>query len=169
MEGALETEESKADPDYTKLKNLQAQLDAKVLEHAQHKKVRAELHANRIKLERDIAAAKAGKDWSRAEELKRELLIVKMRGAVDPKRFYRSSDYKGKGELPKFFQLGTLVEGAGGARLTSEEGCKRHLLLRHGVSCAVDPRARTQAPGGERRAVDSCGEPPASPHDGDTA
>ena len=35
-------------------------------------------------------------------ELKRELLVVKMRGALDPKRFYRSSDHK-KG-LPKYFQ-----------------------------------------------------------------
>ena len=73
MEGAIGTEESKANPDYTKLKDFQAQLDAKVLEHAQLKKLRAELYANRIKLERDIAAAKAGKDWARAEKLKREL------------------------------------------------------------------------------------------------
>lgn len=58
----------------------------------------------------------AGAAWGhmRAPELtaeaKRELLIVKMRGALDSKRFYRASD-NGKG-LPKYFQLGTLVEGA---------------------------------------------------------
>lgn len=50
----------------------------------------------------------AGKAWGDMKapvlttELKRELLVVKMRGSIDPKKFYRSSDHK-KG-LPKFFQ-----------------------------------------------------------------
>jgi len=55
-------------------------------------------------------------------ELKRDLQIVKMRGAFDPKRFYRSSDMK-KG-LPKFFQVGTLIEGSAegsSSRLTRKE------------------------------------------------
>ena len=58
----------------------------------------------------------AGASWGHMRapqlttELKRDLLLVKMRGALDPKRFYRSSD-SGKG-LPKYFQVGTIVAGA---------------------------------------------------------
>lgn len=54
-------------------------------------------------------------------ELKRELLIVKMRGALDPKRFYRSAD--GGKSLPKHFQMGTMVEGA-------EDGAHNRLTKR---------------------------------------
>ena len=63
------------------------------------------------------AADTAGAAWGHMKaptltpELKRELLIVKMRGVLDPKRFYRSADDGMK--LPKHFQMGTLVEGAG--------------------------------------------------------
>ena len=42
-------------------------------------------------------------------ELKRDLQIIRMRGVLDPKRFYRSSDIKK--ELPKYFQVGTLIGG----------------------------------------------------------
>lgn len=62
----------------------------------------------------------AGTGWAnmRAQELtpelKRELQMIRMRGAVDPKRFYRTSDMKR--ELPKYFQMGTVVEGAGGGK-----------------------------------------------------
>ena len=45
-------------------------------------------------------------------ELKRELQIIRMRGVLDPKRFYRSSDMKQ--ELPKYFQVGTLIGGVEG-------------------------------------------------------
>ena len=38
-------------------------------------------------------------------EVKNELLVLKMRGSIDPKKFYRSSDHK-RG-LPKFFQART--------------------------------------------------------------
>ena len=53
-------------------------------------------------------------------ELKNELQLLRMRGAFDTKRFYRTSDYA-KG-LPKFFQVGTMIEdpldpaGSGGRR-----------------------------------------------------
>ena len=53
-------------------------------------------------------------------ELKNELQLLRMRGAFDTKRFYRTSDYA-KG-LPKFFQVGTVIEdpldpaGSGGRR-----------------------------------------------------
>ncbi|XP_006814011.1 deoxynucleotidyltransferase terminal-interacting protein 2-like [Saccoglossus kowalevskii] len=41
------------------------------------------------------------------EELKNDLKVIKMRGALDPKRFYKGSDVRG---LPKFVQVGTVIE-----------------------------------------------------------
>lgn len=40
-------------------------------------------------------------------ELKRDLLILKNRSALDPKRHYK----KEKWEVPKYFQTGTIIEG----------------------------------------------------------
>ncbi|ODV80727.1 Fcf2-domain-containing protein [Suhomyces tanzawaensis NRRL Y-17324] len=40
-------------------------------------------------------------------ELKRDLLIIKHRSALDPKRHYK----KDKWEVPKYFQVGTIIEG----------------------------------------------------------
>ena len=54
--------------------------------------------------------AKPAKVPKPAPELKRDLQIIRMRGVLDPKRFYRSSDMKK--ELPKYFQVGTLIGGA---------------------------------------------------------
>ena len=70
----------------------------------------------------------AGAEWGHmaapqmTAELKRELQIVRMRNVLDPKRFYRASDMKK--ELPKYFQMGTLVAGAAdgaSARLTRKQ------------------------------------------------
>jgi hypothetical protein len=91
----------------------------------------------------------AGSAWGNmrapklTQELKRELLIVKMRGALDPKRFYRSSD-TGK-KLPKYFQIGTVVAGAedGRNRLTKRER-KTSMLGELGADEAVRKRARSQ-------------------------
>lgn len=44
------------------------------------------------------------------DDTKRDLKLLQLRGTFDPKRFYKSSDHK-KG-LPKFFQVGTVVESA---------------------------------------------------------
>ncbi|XP_066480452.1 deoxynucleotidyltransferase terminal-interacting protein 2 [Tiliqua scincoides] len=41
------------------------------------------------------------------EELKNDLQALKMRAAMDPKRFYKKNDRKG---LPKYFQVGTIVD-----------------------------------------------------------
>jgi len=43
------------------------------------------------------------------DEVKRDLQILKMRGTLDNKRHYKRSDSKA---FPKFFQMGTVVEGA---------------------------------------------------------
>ncbi|CAL8395890.1 unnamed protein product [Boreogadus saida] len=40
-------------------------------------------------------------------ELKADLKVIKMRGALDPKRFYKKSDRDG---LPKFFQVATVMD-----------------------------------------------------------
>ncbi|GHP11516.1 hypothetical protein PPROV_001024400 [Pycnococcus provasolii] len=71
----------------------------------------------------------AGKNWfhmpaaNMTPELKRDLQVLKLRGAYDPKRFYKGNDGK---KLPKYFQMGTVVEGATDygvpeARLTQRE------------------------------------------------
>ncbi|KAJ1921894.1 rrna-processing protein fcf2 [Mycoemilia scoparia] len=41
-------------------------------------------------------------------ELKRDLRVLKLRNALDPKRFYRKED---RDEVPKYFEVGTIVEG----------------------------------------------------------
>ncbi|EER30578.1 conserved hypothetical protein [Candida tropicalis MYA-3404] len=40
-------------------------------------------------------------------EIKRDLQIIKQRSALDPKRHYK----KDKWEIPKYFQMGTIIEG----------------------------------------------------------
>lgn len=87
----------------------------------------------------------AGPGWAemRAHELtpevKRELQLVRMRGALDPKRFYRTSDMKK--ELPKYFQMGTVVEGTGGGRTRPARGG----LLKQALGDAkVRARAKSQ-------------------------
>ncbi|KAG9302765.1 hypothetical protein G9A89_009542 [Geosiphon pyriformis] len=54
-------------------------------------------------------------------ELKRDLHILKSRNVLDPKRFYKKEDSK---VLPKYFQLGTIIEGPTefySSRLTRKE------------------------------------------------
>jgi hypothetical protein len=58
------------------------------------------------------AVVTSGKGWfdlpatAMTEELKQDLRAVRMRGALDPKRFYKALDRPGK-----FVQLGTVVQG----------------------------------------------------------
>ncbi|XP_071723764.1 rRNA-processing protein fcf2-like [Rutidosis leptorrhynchoides] len=42
-------------------------------------------------------------------ELKRDLELLKLRGAMDPKRFYKKAGSKSKA-LPKYFQVGTVIQ-----------------------------------------------------------
>lgn len=55
----------------------------------------------------------AGKNWFNMKqpeltpEIKRDLLIIKQRNALDPKRHYK----KQKWDIPKYFQTGTIIEG----------------------------------------------------------
>lgn len=100
--------------------------------------------------ERKSARAEtAGPGWDQmaapqlTAELKRELLLVKMRGAMDPKRFYRSAD-NGK-ELPKYFQMGTIIEGAedGRVRKTKKER-KGSIMQEIMADSAIRKRAKSQ-------------------------
>ncbi|KAG1669887.1 hypothetical protein FOA52_002413 [Chlamydomonas sp. UWO 241] len=53
--------------------------------------------------------------------MKTELRLLQLRGAYDPKRFYKSFD---RTKFPKYFQMGTVVEGPTdfyGGRLTNAE------------------------------------------------
>ena len=64
------------------------------------------------------------------DELKLDLRALRMRGAIDPKRFYKAVD-----ERSKFVQLGTVVEGRGeynSARLVKKDR-KQVLRLKNQV------------------------------------
>ncbi|CAA0842956.1 Fcf2 pre-rRNA processing protein [Striga hermonthica] len=70
-----------------------------------------------------------GKNWfdmpaqTMTPELKKDLQLLKLRGALDPKRHYKKGDSKSK-TLPKYFQVGTVIESATeffSGRLTRKE------------------------------------------------
>ena len=95
-----------------------------------------------------IRESTAGADWGHMRaptlttELKRDLLVVKMRNVLDPKRFYRSSD-DGKG-LPKYFQMGTLVEGATDQNKLTRKQRKGTMVEELLSDDAVRKRAKSQ-------------------------
>uniref|UniRef100_A0A5B6YKX3 Putative rRNA-processing protein fcf2-like n=1 Tax=Davidia involucrata TaxID=16924 RepID=A0A5B6YKX3_DAVIN len=71
----------------------------------------------------------AGKNWfdmpapTITPELKKDLQLLKLRSAIDPKRHYKKGDSKSK-TLPKYFQIGTVIESASEfftGRLTKKE------------------------------------------------
>ncbi|KAL3824638.1 hypothetical protein ACJIZ3_020667 [Penstemon smallii] len=71
----------------------------------------------------------AGKNWfdmpaqTITPELKKDLQLLKLRSAIDPKRHYKKGDSKLK-TLPKYFQVGTVIESASefyANRLTKKE------------------------------------------------
>lgn len=71
----------------------------------------------------------AGKGWFdmpapvMTPELKKDLQLLKLRDVMDPKRHYKKGDFKSKA-LPKYFQVGTVVETAAdfySGRLTKKE------------------------------------------------
>ncbi|KAG2483815.1 hypothetical protein HYH03_017338 [Edaphochlamys debaryana] len=73
------------------------------------------------------SAAEASKRWAElpatkiTEEVKTELRLLRLRGAYDPKRFYKSFD---ETKFPKHFQIGTVLDSPGefySSRLTQRE------------------------------------------------
>lgn len=81
-----------------------------------------------VKLEKKKAKANtAGDKWygmkapDMTPQLEMDLKLLKMRNVLDPKRFYKKSDSK---KDPKFFEMGTIVEGNTeffSARMTKKE------------------------------------------------
>merc|ERR1712083_617307 len=67
------------------------------------------------KLKKAQRRVHGGKGWFNmpalelTEERKADLELLQMRGVLDPKRFYKRSDKEG---LPKYFQIGTVVDNA---------------------------------------------------------
>lgn len=61
------------------------------------------------------------------EEKKRDLEVLQMRGAIDPKRFYKKNDHK---SLPKYFQIGQVVDSAADfySHRTTKKAAKRSLV-----------------------------------------
>ncbi|KAL3518972.1 hypothetical protein ACH5RR_021561 [Cinchona calisaya] len=71
----------------------------------------------------------AGKHWfdmpapTLTPDLKKDLRLLKLRSALDPKRHYKKGDSRSK-TLPKYFQVGTVIESASEfytGRLTKKE------------------------------------------------
>jgi len=103
------------------------------------------------------------------EDLKRDLQIIRMRNVLDPKKFYKSSDMKK--ELPKYFQIGTMIDGVdnGGKRvrkggtmlqeIMGDEKIRRRTkdqftkLQKKKALTARPPRGRGGARGGGGRAA----------------
>eukprot|EP00854_Cymbomonas_tetramitiformis_P001241 gene1241-1820_t len=67
--------------------------------------------AKEARLKKPVTAGKGWFDLPAPEmtpELKKDLQLLRLRGTYDPKRFYKNTSTK----LPKFFQMGRVVEGA---------------------------------------------------------
>lgn len=81
------------------------------------------------KLSRKQLKDTAGSNWFEmpaptiTPELKKDLQLLKLRSVLDPKRHYKKGDSKSKA-LPKYFQVGTVIESATdffSGRLTKKE------------------------------------------------
>jgi len=68
-----------------------------------------------------------GKKWyhmrapEMTDDIKRDLEVLQMRNVLDPKRFYKHNDRK---TLPKYFQMGTIMENSAdyySSRLTKKQ------------------------------------------------
>ncbi len=86
------------------------------------------------------SAAGAGRGWfdlpapPLTTELRRELTILRNRNFLDPTRRYKTSR-EDRGPLPKYFQIGTVVEGATERRSATRAQRKPSLL----ASLQADP------------------------------
>ncbi|KAJ1961321.1 rrna-processing protein fcf2 [Dipsacomyces acuminosporus] len=73
-------------------------------------------------------ASTAGKNWFGmkapvlTQEIKNDLRVLQLRNVLDPKRFYKKNS--GNTKVPKYFEMGTIIEGATefySGRLTKKE------------------------------------------------
>lgn len=97
------------------------------------------------KLARKQIKDTAGSGWfdmaapTMTPELKKDLQLLKLRSTLDPKRHYKKADSKSK-NLPKYFQIGTVIESASefySGRLTKKE--RKSTLAEEILS---DPKAK---------------------------
>ncbi|KAK6195908.1 hypothetical protein SNE40_001237 [Patella caerulea] len=108
----------------SKLQKNRSQKEFKVMEKSvitpdfERSETLPKYHESVRKVKRDkkkLREMTKGKKWfdlpatELTEEKKNSLMVLQMRKALDPKRFYKSNDLK---ELPKYFQFGKIVEGA---------------------------------------------------------
>lgn len=112
-------------------------------------------------LQRSKAGQRRTRRWHELPEqtltpqLKRELRLLKLRGAADPKRFYKRNDTT---QLPTRFEVGTVVEGAAdffSARLAKRERKQtlaEELMADRRLRAYRKKRVLKQAPGGPSRA-----------------
>ena len=86
------------------------------------------LAAVQAKHDAQLAPETAGSKWFDMEatpvtsSIRSDLMMLRNRNFIDAKRFYKGSDHKRA--LPKFFQVGTVIEGTGqfkSGRLTKKE------------------------------------------------
>ncbi|XP_065199821.1 deoxynucleotidyltransferase terminal-interacting protein 2 [Planococcus citri] len=73
-------------------------------------------HVSKRRLQKqrqDERAKTTGENWfnfpatKQTEEIRKDLEVLQMRSALDPKRFYKHNDMK---TLPKYFQVGRIVD-----------------------------------------------------------
>jgi hypothetical protein len=95
---------------------------------ALYAKPKAALAAAQAKHDAQLAPETAGSKWFDMEatpvtsSIRSDLMMLRNRNFIDAKRFYKGSDHKRA--LPKFFQVGTVIEGTGqfkSGRLTKKE------------------------------------------------
>ena len=73
-----------------------------------------------------------GSDWfdmkapEVTEEVKRDLEVLQMRNAIDPKKFYKKND---RNVLPKFFQIGQYIDGPLDRNTSNEKKSKKKSLV----------------------------------------
>ena len=73
-----------------------------------------------------------GSDWfdmkapEVTEEVKRDLEVLQMRNAIDPKKFYKKND---RNVLPKFFQVGQYIDGPLDRNTSNEKKSKKKSLV----------------------------------------
>ena len=56
---------------------------------------------------------------SQSRQDQNDLNLIRNRNYIDPKRFYKKDDSKGK--LPKYYQMGTVVAGVGETSMRRRE------------------------------------------------
>lgn len=93
--------------------NLERNLEKRVSQNDSTKRILKLHDPIQLKVPKKKQDQDAGDKWFNIKEpeitpsMRRDLTLIKQRGALDPKRHYK----KDKMEISKFFQMGTIIEG----------------------------------------------------------